>query len=680
MMERKYLFVPLTLGLGLMLALLWSLGSTNMSTVLASPVTETTAAEWHVCPAGPPACEYSSIQAAVDAAAAGDVIKVAQGTYADIHSRVGISQVVYISKTVTVQGGYTTTDWTTPDPALHATTLDAQILGRVMVISGVITPTVEGLHLTGGRAWGSLVKSENSGGGILVRRAAPTIRNCVIVSNSAVYGYGGGLFLENADHSTLEDNVVAGNDATSADGGGVSFWGSNNALLTGNVISGNLVYYGSGGGVHFRESDNVTLRGNTISHNIAAGSGGGLYVFDCDDATLSDNIVYSNTASLAGKGYGGGLYLGYLAGLSMASNTVQGNKASVAGTGYGGGLYLEQTSGAVTLTGNRILSNTASTAGHGWGGGACFWNVDDATLDSNTVQGNRASISGGGYSGNGGGLEIYYSDNLALNDNTFVGNTAGTSGDSWGGALGLEFSHHAVLSGNTVRGNVANSTGKGTGGGLYIELSDHAALSGNVIVSNTAALNPAAVGWGGGLVLESCRAFTLTNNVVAANQANSQGSGLWFEGDGGNPTSGRLLHTTIADNHSSGQGVFLAPHVTLALTNTIIAGHAGVGITVTAGSTATQEATLWHNSGLDVGGGGRVTTGTVNIQGDPAFVDPSAWDYHLTEGSPAINAGVDAGVTTDIDGQARDADPDIGADEFGPTGWSIYLPLVVKSG
>ncbi|MEO6394005.1 MAG: Calx-beta domain-containing protein [Pyrinomonadaceae bacterium] len=56
---------------------------------------------------------------------------------------------------------------------------------------------------------------------------------------------------------------------------------------------------------------------------------------------------------------------------------------------------------------------------------------------------------------------------------------------------------------------------------------------------------------------------------------------------------------------------------------------------------------------------------------DPLFVDPIA-NPHLQSGSPMINTGtVGTGVTNDIDGDTRDATPDIGADEFiavGPAG------------
>jgi hypothetical protein len=181
------------------------------------------------------------------------------------------------------------------------------------------------------------------------------------------------------------------------------------------------------------------------------------------------------------------------------------------------------------------------------------------------------------------------------------------------------------------------------------------------------------------LYVEESTAFTLTNNLVADNYAHTEGSGLWFEGTAARPTSGHLLHNTIADNDGSGQGVSVGEYTTLAFTNTIIAGHHSVGITVTTGSTVTLEATLWYGNGSDTGGGGSISTGTVNVYGDPAFVNPSVWDYHLTDGSAAIDVGVDAGVTTDIDGDPRPIGPapDIGADEF--RRWFLYLPLVLRN-
>ena len=131
------------LGLGLALGCFWLMDSSPRARAASVPdsphdaaslPTEGAAAALHVCPAGPPTCDFSTVQAAVDAAESAGVIKVAQGTYTDIHVRGGLTQVVYISKTLTVRGGYTTSDWTSPNPLAHAAILDAQQLGRVMVI------------------------------------------------------------------------------------------------------------------------------------------------------------------------------------------------------------------------------------------------------------------------------------------------------------------------------------------------------------------------------------------------------------------------------------------------------------------------------------------------------------------------------------------------------------------
>jgi len=55
-----------------------------------------------------------------------------------------------------------------------------------------------------------------------------------------------------------------------------------------------------------------------------------------------------------------------------------------------------------------------------------------------------------------------------------------------------------------------------------------------------------------------------------------------------------------------------------------------------------------------------------NINGNPLFVDEPNGDYHLTAPSPAVNAGTTSGAPLDdFDGAWRDAQPDIGAFEFG---------------
>jgi parallel beta-helix repeat protein len=495
-----------------------------------------------------------AVQRAVDAAIDGDTVKVA-GYCPNVQARAGVNQSVYISKTLSLRGGYTTTNWTTSDPTANPTTLDAQGQGRVLYITGDISPTVEGLRITGGDATGlgGVPSGADAGGGVYVYTATATISNCTIYSNTAStadYGVGGGLLLESSD-ATLSGNTVQSNTASTAD----------------------------------------------------EGYGGGLYLYD-SDATLSGNTVQNNTASTASSGYGGGLHLDY-SDATLSGNTVQNNTASTAAAsnGYGGGLYLSHSE--ATLSGNTVVSNTASTASSGYGGG----------------------------------LNLYESG--------------------------------ATLSGNTVQNNTASTASSGYGGGLRLDYSA-ATLNSNTVVSNTATLSDTATGQGGGLWAVRSNPLTLTNNLVADNHANTEGSGLWFDGDSGIETAGRLLHTTIAQNHSSGQGVYVGDYTTLAFTNTILAGHS-VGITVTAGGTANLEATLWHDNGADTGGEGVVFSST-NVYGVPAFVNPAAWDYHLTSASAAINSGVDASVTTDFEDDARPGGGgfDLGYDE---TDFSIDLSI-----
>jgi uncharacterized repeat protein (TIGR01451 family) len=450
--------------------------------------------------------EYTSAQAAVDAASPGDLVKVA-GTCMGVNERHGLRQQVYLDKSLTIQGGYTVDNWAASAPDVNPTTLDAQGLGRVLVISGTISPTIAGLRITGGNATGlgglGIWSYEDAGGGVYVYTATAAINNCVIDDNVAStndFGYGGGLYIE-------------------------------------------------GGG---------TL--------------------------LSSNVVQNNTASTGDRGFGGGVALVY---------------------------------GSTTLSENVIQGNTASAdpreEGYGYGGGAA----------------------------------------LLLST--------------------------ATLSGNVVRGNAASLADDGHGGGLCL-LDSHVTLSHNRIVSNTATLSETASGQGGGIWGGSEGygefIFSMTNDLVADNHANTQGGGLWLISSPTYPLSGAFRHTTIADNRGGcGQGVFVGPSTALVFTNTIIAGHHSVGITVTAGSTATLEATLWHDNGTNTGG--EILTGTINVYGDPAFVAPAAWNYHLTAESAAIDKGVNAGVSVDMDGDPRPSGTgyDIGADEHYNR---IYLPLVLR--
>lgn len=68
-------------------------------------------------------------------------------------------------------------------------------------------------------------------------------------------------------------------------------------------------------------------------------------------------------------------------------------------------------------------------------------------------------------------------------------------------------------------------------------------------------------------------------------------------------------------------------------------------------------------------GGNAVLEGNLVDVGTEHFVDAAAGDVHLVAGSTAIDAAIGvagAEVIDDVDGEARDASPDVGADEYVP--------------
>ncbi len=312
------------------------------------------------------ATAYTNTQAAVDAATEGDEIRVASGVYTDVYTRprndfwaIGVvTQVVYISQTVTLRGGYTPTNWTTPYPFTQPTTLDAQGEGRVFYITGDINPTIEGLRIINGDAAGLGGGNEggkfDAGGGLYLYQSVITLSGNTVLSNTAAEG--GGLYFQNSSGAVLTANIISENVATW--GGGLYFRDSPSATLTANTVSenkwpepdGRAI---SGGGVQFRASPGAILTANTVSENVAI-DGGGLFFLNSSDATLTRNIITSNYTNR-----GGGLRFRLSDNVTLTDNTVISNIADI----FGGGLYLENS--AVTMTNNVIADNQANVAGSG---------------------------------------------------------------------------------------------------------------------------------------------------------------------------------------------------------------------------------------------------------------------------------------------------------------------------
>ncbi len=182
---------------------------------------------------------------------------------------------------------------------------------------------------------------------------------------------------------------------------------------------------------------------------------------------------------------------------------------------------------------------------------------------------------------------------------------------------------------------IQNGNATGDGGGIY--------AGGSLTLTRVVVVNNIASGSGGGVACLDGNS-RLINAVLARNTAGLNGAALYFD----SPGDAVVLHTTIA---SPTPGLGAAIYVvtgTVGITDTMIASYT-VGISNTNGAVY-EDYNLFYGTTTPTD---TVTSGGNSFTGDPAFLDPANDDYHLTTSSAAIDAGVDAGVTSDLDGAPR---------------------------
>jgi parallel beta-helix repeat protein len=191
-------------------------------------------------------CAFSNIQAAIDAAAPDDRIRVSEGTY------VGT---LTVNKAVILEGGYSGPPHWNRAPLLHRTVLDGNNLGSVVTIINA-SPIVDGFVITHGLA-------RIYGGGVYVfgSGASPIINGNVIVENAALDG--GGVFIDDfATHAVVTNNVIAQNHASS-----------------------------SGAGVYLDFHSDTVLANNTIVDNDGGTGRHAIFLFNGPKAIVRNNIV-----------------------------------------------------------------------------------------------------------------------------------------------------------------------------------------------------------------------------------------------------------------------------------------------------------------------------------------------------------------------------------------------------
>jgi uncharacterized repeat protein (TIGR01451 family) len=568
-----------------------------------------------------------TVQHAVDQAACGATIKVATGIYTGTHTWIGATetttQVVYLSQPVTITGGFSPPDWTTADPTLTPTTLDAESLGQVIVVGSAPTVTLEGLRIVNGY-------SSDDGGGV-GNRDDPchlTIRSCDIAYN-ATEDDGAGVYL-NMGTLILEDARIEGNTAGS-DGGGV-YTREAVVTMTQNLFQENVADTGSGGGSGggaWLYQTPAYIADSTFRDNVAGDVGGGVYVGLGGNLTLERNEFLYNTAT----DYAGGLHAGLDVGdvHTITHNLFQGNVANPSGSGEGGGAYLTSREGAqLAFRHNEVVGNYACTGPTGANGGL------------------------------GGGVFVIGPARIA--DNLFEGNWANSAAPEGG----FYFS--------------------GYGGGLYVK-GPGIWVERNRILDNVAArnagINYTSEAFGGGIRVGTTlnTVVTMTNNILAGNRHCADCGYLYgfYRGGGAIAVGGyttpahtrlHLYHNTIADNQSP---AIFNESAAITMSHTILAGHDvdlraildSSGLPDSLPPTNSADQTLWWPARSTMIESGSWTH-TDDATGDPDFVRPAQDDYHLGSNSQAIDQGPGGGVGDDVDGHPRPIGSgyDLGADEY----------------
>jgi len=343
--------------------------------------------------------EYTTIQAAVDAAGYGDTILVATGTYLENVMIQGNE------KTITLASNF----------LLSGDTND--IINTVIDAGQPINP--------------------NHSMGVLIKNQDSTL-NTKLIGFSIINGggyyqtYGGGVYAWRAtpviEYNQIQNCYVTG---FGSHGGGIHVGNdlgeTNTTYIRENVIKNctvNSTVWSAGGGISINSGKTVA-ENNQISHNLLTGevastySGGGIYLLNPSEGTIiSGNIITDNTLPEDGTCMGGGIFverdeLDTLGGIPLIErNRIQKNMAK-----RGGGIYCSKI--GIKMI-NNILSGNMATID---GGGIKIYGPDNDyeiteifnnTIFENTVSGN----------GSGGGMAIAGTSIFLLMNNIFYDDQA----------------------------------------------------------------------------------------------------------------------------------------------------------------------------------------------------------------------------------------------------------------
>ncbi len=269
-------------------------------------------------------CPTGDLQAAINAAASGQQVWVAGGTY-----QPASGQSFIMKEGVKIYGGFAGTEQNLDQRDLKITSNASILRGNGAAVvsndnNGLTTAAVlDGFTVTGGSnanryhasgngiynklsspTFTNLIVSNNvsiTGGGIANYNSSPVFTNCFITDNNSGFpessGQGGGMYNYNAS-PTLINCSITGNDSNNGSGGGMDN-NNSNPILINCLITDNTTGIGAGGGVASFFDSHPTLTNCLISNNTAT-NGGAMYNNTSSPILTSCTIINNIGSYVAG--------------------------------------------------------------------------------------------------------------------------------------------------------------------------------------------------------------------------------------------------------------------------------------------------------------------------------------------------------------------------------------------
>ena len=599
-MYRKWFLLASGLA-GLLLASL-------VTGVASSSAARRAAAVHSVCANG---CDFTTIQAAIDAAAPGDEVRSAAEAF---HEHLEISQAISLTggwdASFSAQTGYT--------QLINPDRYDPLGHGRLITITSPLSTTlisIDRYDLQYGNA--SVLTDTNvtppsarfypapaapapadgaAAQAARLERLVP-LRGPAAITPAAGEipdpGYGGGIYVNNASlhlsNSKFSHNVAS--DLSDGFGGALAVENAASLQITGCSFQNNAassLYAGQGGAIYaaYIAPGGLQLTNNRFISNQAGygldpfsqppdsnSYGGGATLVAAPEATITGNLFQGNLAAWNdGRAYGGGLFIISSPDTRVENNTFDANTGLARytkNTGYdygsGGGAEINDCN-RVAILGNRFSRNVGSLYRSGFGGGLSLNTSYEALVQGNSFTDNWAVYRNVYWSGDmpgasGGALYISSGRDTQVLSNTFASNRAAywqppewpQKYDGLGGGLYAQIAMHGLLvAGNVFTANIASSNSTGYGGALALgyNTTDQVTLRRNSFTNNLASQSGAGAG---GAVFANIVSLDMQANWLDGNLASQSGPGRGggFAGGAMTATGDRLLSAGLDGNRFS---------------------------------------------------------------------------------------------------------------------------------